>query len=87
MLPTRPNQINPSVEFSYKEEYTIKLILTKQEAVFYFIFFYQQTGERKEILHKNTSQFHTKFLVRGTNYYCINFIVQTFFHVLVICIC
>lgn len=45
MLPTRPNQINPSVEFSYKEEYTKKLILTKQE-----VFFLQTERGRKEVL-------------------------------------
>ena len=47
MLPTRPNQINPSVEFSYKEEYTKKLILTKQEAA---LFFLQTERGRKEVL-------------------------------------
>ena len=50
MLPTRPNQINPSVEFSYKEEYTKKLILTKQEAAFFFLFFLQTERGRKEVL-------------------------------------
>ena len=50
MLPTRPNQINPSVEFSYKEEYTIKLILTEQEAAIFLNFFYKQKGEGTKFL-------------------------------------
>ena len=55
MLPTRPNQINPSVEFSYKEEYTKKLILTKQEAAFFFIFFTNRKGKERSFI---TNTYH-----------------------------